>query len=86
MAQAQRWTAIARAAGVTVVFFLFFFTALLSRGGSFGVVAAAADDADGVVASGGNVTVKWVDHPLVMSSIGPDNPLPAFFFSRTQVR
>ena len=77
MAQAQRWTAIARAAGVT---------ALLSRGGSFGVVAAAADDADGVVASGGNVTVKWVDHPLVMSSIGPDNPLPAFFFSRTQVR
>ena len=54
--------------------------ALLCCGGPCGAIA------DDVVASYANVTVKWVDHPLVLSSIGPDNPLPAFFFSRTQVR
>lgn len=32
----------------------------------------------------GETTVQWVDHPLVLSSVGANNPLPAFFFSRVQ--
>jgi hypothetical protein len=33
---------------------------------------------------GSTTTMKWVDHPLVLSSVGANNPLPAFFFSRVQ--